>query len=52
LDEIDSPILELTNGAAWKQIVDKNKSAARPTKPRSYEVDSSFYFTVDFIAVS
>jgi hypothetical protein len=51
LDEIDSLNLELTNVTVVKRIVDKNKSAAGPTKPRHGEIDSSFYFTVDFIAV-
>jgi len=51
LDKIDSLNLALTNVTVLKRNVDKNKSAAEPTKPLRCENDSSFYFTVDLIAV-
>jgi hypothetical protein len=50
-DETDSLIQVLANVTVLKRIVDKNKSAEELTKPRHYEIDSSFYFTVDLIAV-
>ena len=50
-DEIYNPIQGSTNVTVLKRSVDKNKWAAEPTKPLHYEIDSSFYFTVDFIAV-
>jgi len=51
LDGIGSLNLALTNVTVLKRIVDKNKSVAEPTKPPRCEIDSSFYFTVDLIAV-
>jgi hypothetical protein len=51
LDEIYSLIQAPTNVTVLKRNVDKNKSAEEPTKPRHCEVGSSFYFTVDLIAV-
>jgi hypothetical protein len=51
LDEIDSLNLELANVTVWRRIVDKNKSAAGPTKLTHCVNDSSFYFSVDLIAV-
>ena len=51
LDEIYNLILESAHVTVWKRNVDKNKSVEEPTRPHRCEVDSSFYFTADLMAV-
>jgi hypothetical protein len=51
LDESDSLNLGSNHVTVWKRNVDKSKSAEELTKLRHCEIDSSFYFTFDLIAV-